>query len=314
MENSGRPAIRCGKKNLECMSRQTEGRFGIMDARLCVGNYAVKPYSFEGLNLRVYCVEELCYALKENAFLLDADIMADRLADWLSQECGLVDLARELYDMIHRKGSFSAFVSCILEYTGFYDGDTVQKIVQTMKQGAGLNVLEKRKLRIDSLVNMRKFLAAVREYDALLGMLKAQANSEDQPVILETELFASLLHNKGTALAGLMRYEEAAGSFLAAYEADGNPECLHCYLAAKRMALKDCDYIDFVASVPEYSEMALALEKKVEQLNEQWEQEADYLRLVERKKLRIERETSYLEDNHRVMQALKEDYRSMVEC
>ena len=73
-----------------------------MDARLCVGNYGVHPFCFEGLNLKVYCVEELCFCLKENAYLLDTDIMADRLVDWLGQECGLEDLAEELYHMVHK--------------------------------------------------------------------------------------------------------------------------------------------------------------------------------------------------------------------
>ena len=297
-----------------------------MDARLCVGNYAVRPFCFEGLNLKVYCVEELCFCLKENAYLLDTDIMADRLVDWLGQECGLVDLVGELHHMVHRKGSFSAFVSCILEYTGFYDNETVQKAVQTLKQGAGLNVLEKRKLRIDSLVEQRKFLAAVREYDVLLaGWNEAAekadtshsgsafaAQQEEQSELPGAGLYAAILHNKGIALAGLMRYGEAAENFLAAYETDGKQESLKCYLTAKRMELKDHDYIAFVASVPEYSETALALEKEVERLNEQWEQEADHLRLMEREQLRMEDERSYLDDNRRVMQALKADYRSMV--
>ncbi len=280
-----------------------------MDARLCVGNYGVRPFCFEGLNLKVYCVEELCFCLKENAYLLDTDIMGDRLVNWLKQECGLEDLAEELHQMVHRKGSFSAFVACILEYTGFYDTETVQKAVQTLKQGAGLNVLEKRKLRIDSLVEQRKFLAAVREYDVLLSGWDQAAKENAQQ---KAGLYAALLHNKGTALAGLMQYEEAAESFLAAYHADGGQESLHCYLAAKRMGLKDHEYIAFVASVPEYSEVALALEKEVEKLNEQWEQEVDRLRLAERALLREEDERSYQEDNRRVLQVLKEDYRSMV--
>ena len=286
-----------------------------MDARLCVGNYAARPYLFEGLNLKVYCVEELCYVLKEYAFLLDTDLMADRLVDWISQECGLSELAKELHHMVHKKGSFSAFVSRILDFTGFYDSETVQRTVQTLKQGAGLNVLEKRKLRIDSLVEQRKYLAAVREYDVLLGSFHEagkQTDKGERGALSGTELYASMLHNKGTALAGLMRYGQAAESFLAAYDADGNQESLKCFLTARRMELKDHDYIAFVASVPEYSETALTLEKEVEQLNDQWEQEADYLRLVEREQLRKEDERSYLEDNRRVMQALKEDYRSMV--
>ena len=162
------------------------------DARLCIGNYAARPYCPGGLNLKVHCVEELCHVLKENAFLLDVDLMCDELVDFLGQDCGLPDLAQELHEMIHKKGSFSAFVSRIFEYTGFYDTQAVQKAVQTLKQGAGLNVLEKRKRRIDSLTEQKKYMAAVREYDALLD---GWGDAEDGRALQGAELYASILHN-----------------------------------------------------------------------------------------------------------------------
>ncbi len=40
-----------------------------MKASLCVGEYCETAYNMEGLDIRVYCMEELCYCLKENAFL-----------------------------------------------------------------------------------------------------------------------------------------------------------------------------------------------------------------------------------------------------
>lgn len=279
-----------------------------MKVSLCVGNYASNPYCFEGLDLRVYCAEELCFCLKENAFLLDTDIMADRLLEWLERECGLVQLSKELYVLVHKKGSLSSFVSRILEYVGFYDAETIRSVEQTLKRGAGLNVLEKRKLRIDHLVEQKKFQAAVAEYDALLSVWEEGSERGEKP---GAGLYAGLLHNKGTALAGMMRYQDAARAFQEAYEADADSGSLLCFLAAKRMELSDREYVDFMAGLPEYYEISLQLEQKVEQLNTQWEQETDYLRLMQRKELRKEDERSYLEENRRVVQALKESYRGM---
>ena len=53
-----------------------------MKASLCVGEYCENAYNVEGLDIRVYSMEELCYCLKENAFLLDLSIMNDKLVDW----------------------------------------------------------------------------------------------------------------------------------------------------------------------------------------------------------------------------------------
>ena len=54
-----------------------------MRASLCVGEYCENAYTVEELGISVCCMEELCYCLKENAFLLDLSIMNDKLADWI---------------------------------------------------------------------------------------------------------------------------------------------------------------------------------------------------------------------------------------
>ena len=56
-----------------------------MKASLCVGEYCETAYNIEELEIRVYCMEELCYCLKENAFLLDMSIMNDKLVDWIGR-------------------------------------------------------------------------------------------------------------------------------------------------------------------------------------------------------------------------------------
>ena len=56
---------------------------------LCVGNYSSIPYLIQGLELRVYSMEELAYGLKENAFLLDNSLMSDTLINWIREQCGI---------------------------------------------------------------------------------------------------------------------------------------------------------------------------------------------------------------------------------
>ncbi len=48
----------------------------------------------------VHSMEELCYCLKENAFLLDLSIMNDKLVDWIGEECKVWELAKQLYPMV----------------------------------------------------------------------------------------------------------------------------------------------------------------------------------------------------------------------
>ncbi|MDE5589716.1 MAG: hypothetical protein K2J60_11360, partial [Acetatifactor sp.] len=78
-----------------------------MRVSVCVGNYASTPYCVPGIEINVCCMEELCFVLKENAFLLDFSVMNDELLNWIERECGLKELARALHPMVHKQGSLS---------------------------------------------------------------------------------------------------------------------------------------------------------------------------------------------------------------
>ena len=152
----------------------------------------------EGLDIRVYSMEELCYCLKENAFLLDLSIMNDKLVDWIGEECKVWELAKQLYPMVHKQGSLSVFVVTILQYVGMYDPEEILQVEQVLKQGAGLSNLEKRKSQIDYMVEKRKYAAAIRGYDMLLETWNhLEQEGKELPA---GKVRAAILHNKGVAL------------------------------------------------------------------------------------------------------------------
>ena len=70
---------------------------------LCIGTYAKTPFHIEKVGKNVYCIEELCYILVNNAFLLDEDSFGNDLFDWIEKECSLERLADELRSMYMKK-------------------------------------------------------------------------------------------------------------------------------------------------------------------------------------------------------------------
>lgn len=282
-----------------------------MRVSVCVGDYTEEPYWIPGLEISVQCMEELCYCLKENTFLLDTGIMNDGLTEWIGEKCGLRELARELYPLIHKKGSLSAFISMIQEYVGLYDLASIREMEQILKQGAGLSGIEKRKKQVDYLVKKKKYVAAIQGYDRLLGWWQeAQKHSAELPV---SEIQVALYHNKGVALANLFRYEQAADCFRMAWELEPGDELLEDYLGAKRMQLSERDYVDFVAGLPQHYEATLKLEKTMERLEEERKLRLEYQRLLNRKDWRMGADKQkYYEDNELLTQTLKEAYRECV--
>ena len=282
-----------------------------MQAYLCVGNYSSVPYVIQGLEIRTYCMEELCYAIKENAFLLDGSIMSDTLLNWIREQCGLKELADYLYPMVHRQGSLSTYVSAILQYVGLYDAETIKQVEQILKKGAGLSNLEKRKEQVDFLAKKKKYVAAIRGYDSLL--LKWEEFGEMGLAVPGDELKAAIYHNRGVAYARLMLYGQAGDSFLAAYRIGGAEEEYFCFLATKRMELPERQYVSFASGEMEHYELTLQLEKKMEELQREFKLQPEKLMLRERELAKVSGdEHRYQEEGVRLCQALKDAYRFSV--
>ena len=282
-----------------------------MRVSTCVGNYAEIPYSIPGLEINVYCVEELCYCMKENAFLLDTTLVNENLLKWLEKQCGLRELVKLLYPYVYRKGSLSAFAVTVFQYVGLYEQSVVREIEQVLKQGAGLSSIEKKKSQVDYLIRKKKYNLALKNYDALIAKWEEQvAAGEPVPAV---SCLAAIWHNKGVAFAGLMLYEEAAKCFYRAYELAGDAELCKAFLAAKRMALSEEEYVAFVADHSHMYEHTLELEKLLENVSAEWEQQPEYLMLYNRRELRAEGNWhQYHIDSERQALKLKDNYRNCV--
>lgn len=282
-----------------------------MRVSLCVGNYTTTPYYITGLEVPVYSMEELSFCLKENAFLLDVSMMRDELVDWVDRECGLPALAGELYNLIHKQGSLSAFVTMILEYVGFYETAEINEVEQILRQGAGLTNIERRKGQIDYLVRQKKYEAAVRGYDSLLAKwIELELSGGEMPA---AKIKGAILHNKAVALVGLMLYDDAAQSFKEAYEVDG--EILHhkAFLAAKRMELSESAYISFAAEQTIGYEYTLELERKMDRLTEDWKLQPEFQELLTLREYRRNgHRQQYLDGCTEQIRNLKNSYRNSV--
>ena len=229
-------------------------------AVLCVGKRTNTPFYIEYAAVNVYSIEELCYCLYENAFLLSQDMVTKQLVDWIAEQCELTELAKELYPCVNMPGSLDTFVTTILEYTAYYSPEKIRAVHTFLKQNENLPEIEKKTLYADYLLQNQKYTAAIKEYQILCEMAE------------DAERLGSICHNMGVAYAGLFLFEEAAIYFEKAYEAAGYIESYRQYLAAKRMQLSEQEYILFIAERKEAYDTSLLLEKQIEQLQEQWKE------------------------------------------
>lgn len=53
---------------------------------LCYKKKAKQPYEITRIHRKIYTIEELCYYLCNNLYLIDYTIMNEQLCDWLEEE------------------------------------------------------------------------------------------------------------------------------------------------------------------------------------------------------------------------------------
>ena len=271
---------------------------------ICVGKYANNPYHFEKAGLHIYSIEELCYCFCKNAFLLDRDVLNKKLVDWIDEELQLKDLAHALYGFINAGSSVSAFVSTVLEYTGYLPAEQVEKTERLLKNNANLSDFERRKTKADYFLENKRYGAALEEYEKLICNMDSE----------KSDFFAKILHNIGVTCTRLFLFNKAAGYFEAAFKLTEDKEELICMLAAKRHELGAEKYISFVADNNEYYTQSLQLESKIKEYENSWQTEAICISLSESRKMREDGEkVKYYEATEKMMRELKEEYRALVE-
>ena len=220
---------------------------------LCIGTYAETPYYIDKIGKNVYCIEELCYCIVQNAFLLDEESFNKELFDWLATECSLDRLADELRSMYSKRCSMASMAGTILDYAGYNTKKEVDKTEEILRENAGMDVYKKRLSRADFLMMNGRYSMAFKEYEFIL------ANTPD----MNNGLRARIEHNEGVMYAKLFLFDKAEKMFLKAFEDGRNPESYIEYLSAVRMKLSDKEYVNFVADNEEVFEASLELEKRM---------------------------------------------------
>ncbi len=269
------------------------------------GNYAKVPYDMEKFYVNLYSVEELCYLLVDKAELLDDDIMQRELVGWLDEECGLDRLAHTLYSLLNQKGTTAAFVGTILEYVNLYPPEVIARTEQIIRSNEGLNTFERSRAKADFMLENRKYHNALKQYTALLGRLPET----------EERMRAEVLHNMGVACAKLFLFRRAADYFREAYDVDQNEASLELYLAAQRMCHDDQEYVAYIAGHPEYHDMSLRVERKINQAQGQFEGTDENRMLFTLQVFREEGNSEvsgnarYYQEIERLTAGLKEAYR-----
>jgi tetratricopeptide (TPR) repeat protein len=271
------------------------------DLILCIGEYAKNPYFVPDDCIDLFSIEELCYYLFTNAYLLDDRFVSKELAEWITGELELKEIGKQVHRMAGRPDALSKLVILMRDDIGLYDASEWDELLSEIGRNNKLSLEERRKVRADSFLNDGKYMLAIDEYLMLLN--------ETGPA--QVKLRAKVYHNLGICSVRLFMFERAAGYFEKAYNTYANTESYVSMLGAKKMSLSSEEYLAYLSEHKDSYEDSLEVERKLETLKLGWSSRPTRYYINELKDMK-QQGKAYYDGIGAMTSRIKDDYRNCV--
>ena len=200
---------------------------------LCQVKKAEKPFYIENISTNIYSIEELCYYLYNNLYLVDSTLISSKLCTWLEEELDLPKLAAKLKPYIGREAGLEEVLYPVfkeINYLTYEELKTLNARIETRNQEPE-EIREKRKG--DALMENRMYVNAIRVYQKLL---------EKEDGEIRGEMRERIFHNQGCAYSYLFQMDKALDCFWKAWRENRSEEAQKVYLLAYRSVHSEEEY------------------------------------------------------------------------
>ena len=201
---------------------------------LCQTRRAERPYFIENISMNIYSLEELCYYLYHNLYLIDRSILNEGLCNWIQEELELPVLAEKLRPKMGKFASAEDLVYPVFKEINYLTYEELKVLnirLQKLDEEAPA-MREKRKG--DALMENEMYVHAIQVYQKLL-------DRKDLEEIREG-LTESIYHNLGCAYIYLFQMDKALECFRHAYEESHSAEAMEVYLIAYSLCRNEDEY------------------------------------------------------------------------
>ena len=158
---------------------------------LCQTKKARSPYFIQNISTNIYTLEELCYYLYHNIYLVDQTIINEALCSWIAQELELPRLAAKLRPKLGKFVSAEDILYPVFKEINYLTYEELRTLnAKLSKMDAEAPVVREKK-KGDALVENGMLVSAIHVYEKLLkkeGLEQGQAG-----------LTAQIYHNLGCA-------------------------------------------------------------------------------------------------------------------
>ena len=134
---------------------------------LCQVKRAKNPYYISNISTNIYSIEELCYYLYHNIYLLDETIINEQLLVWMKEELHLRRLYQRLYVLLEEKKNIGEFILPIFKEINYLSHDQFREMnigcayASLFQMNEALTCFQKANEELHTKASLKSWLFAV---------------------------------------------------------------------------------------------------------------------------------------------------------
>lgn len=185
---------------------------------LCSSKRSTDPYMFEDTNTGIFSLEELCYYLYHNIYMIDTEFFSLDLIRYLHDDLAAEFLAGRLDALKKTDSSLEDLVMAVFLSANYYSSGELAEFRDKLRIFSTLSSEERLKLAGDAYLKDGRFVQAMKQYNQLL-IWKEKSK-------LEEGFWGKVFYNIGVTYMHMLFYSEAAECFEQAYVLLGEEKVL----------------------------------------------------------------------------------------
>lgn len=193
----------------------------------CASCIAKVPYHFRLTKTNVYSIEEVCYYIRHNIYMMQEEIFDREFAMWIRNELHMDKTADKMEHLIQEHHDIKDIVVTICCSCDYYGEEEINDLIKIMEEIEKLPMYARRKRKGDNYLRCKSYEKAIEEYEKIF--------ESDEILQAEPEVYGDIFHNIGVAYVNIGEFHKASELFLKAYEKNGRDESVSQCLYALRL-------------------------------------------------------------------------------
>lgn len=272
-----------------------------MSGLLLCGKRTTNPYIIRETGTNIYSLEELCYYLYNNTYMVSSEFFSKELVKFLETELEHPSLAQKLKYHIDHKADISTMVLEVLKSSAYYAPDEFRNIEKSLEALGSKSKSERMKAMADMLLERKKYISASNAYKDIL-------NSREE--VYEPAFVAGIWNNIGVIYTKQFLFKDAVACFRTACDID-RQEGYFDNLVCAAIFSRDDELLEDITVQYEISDEDMDhYLKAIESNRKLLIKSREYMELRERLLYDGSRELSeYKEDIQKILDMWKDEYR-----